>query len=570
MDMMDRILAGNRKRSDSHLRLVLIGIAIGIFIFLFYFYFRSIWQSGDSITYAIAIRTGEDLFHPHHLLFNPIIRVLCIAQQTVPCDAILAGQVHNIFWAVVAILSMMFTLMKITNSLFIASFGSIFFMVSRGFWEYVTQNEVYVPAIGALTALFLLMFLFQSSGHKNRKTVHWIMAMAIIFAIAVFYHQSSVLFCIPFCIYFLEVRGRQGAKESLAAISLAGLIIFGVYWVIVYIETGYANLMDVLQFALTYSTNNDSWGNLSNFSFAGVVSMGISQLKNFSSSWVYMKWVGIPIMLAALIISMVQIVRKERGVLRRFLLAWWIVFSVFGLWWLPTEKEFFVISVWPLILLIAIALDDLRCVTKNSFWSNNFIKCTSAIFLISTTAINFGHVILPHHTNYSNDYSIANDFATLVSTDCLVASGFGVNANLRYYFGKDSTLNIYRVSGIFRDGNTEIVPDISKASGINCVLIQFDQVSPGSAINLNIEPDMYLLFLRWLFDFQPLYGSNEFVYRKPQVLTSDVSGGHYLKLGPEQRFAGTEEEWLLFLDQQAKNVSNEFALYSKWYEMNGK
>jgi len=394
--------------------------------------------------------------------------------------------------------------------------------------------------------------------------------MAIIFAIAVFYHQSSVLFCIPFCIYFLEVRGRQGAKESLAAISLAGLIIFGVYWVIVYIETGYANLMDVLQFALTYSTNNDSWGNLSNFSFAGVVSMGISQLKNFSSSWVYMKWVGIPIMLAALIISMVQIVRKERGVLRRFLLAWWIVFSVFGLWWLPTEKEFFVISVWPLILLIAIALDDLRCVTKNSFWSNNFIKCTSAIFLISTTAINFGHVILPHHTNYSNDYSIANDFATLVSTDCLVASGFGVNANLRYYFGKDSTLNIYRVSGIFRDGNTEIVPDISKASGINCVLIQFDQVSPGSAINLNIEPDMYLLFLRWLFDFQPLYGSNEFVYRKPQVLTSDVSGGHYLKLGPEQRFAGTEEEWLLFLDQQAKNVSNEFALYSKWYEMNGK
>ena len=568
--MMDRILAGNRKRSDSHLRLVLIGIAIGIFIFLFYFYFRSIWQSGDSITYAIAIRTGEDLFHPHHLLFNPIIRVLCIAQQTVPCDAILAGQVHNIFWAVVAILSMMFTLMKITNSLFIASFGSIFFIVSRWFWEYVTQNEVYVPAIGALTALFLLMFLFQSSGHKNRKTVHWIMAMAIIFAIAVFYHQSSVLFCIPFCIYFLEVRGRQGAKESLAAISLAGLIIFGVYWVIVYIETGYANLMDVLQFALTYSTNNDSWGNLSNFSFAGVVSMGISQLKNFSSSWVYMKWVGIPIMLAALIISMVQIVRKERGVLRRFLLAWWIVFSVFGLWWLPTEKEFFVISVWPLILLIAIALDDLRCVTKNSFWSNNFIKCTSAIFLISTTAINFGHVILPHHTNYSNDYSIANDFATLVSTDCLVASGFGVNANLRYYFGKDSTLNIYRVSGIFRDGNTEIVPDISKASGINCVLIQFDQVSPGSAINLNIEPDMYLLFLRWLSDFQPLYGSNEFVYRKPQVLTSDVSGGHYLKLGPEQRFAGTEEEWLLFLDQQAKNVSNEFALYSKWYEMNGK
>ncbi|MFQ5719858.1 MAG: hypothetical protein ACE5IK_09955, partial [Acidobacteriota bacterium] len=77
------------------LALLVVGVLVG---------FRALSQTGDSLAYAGAIRSGARLWHPHHLLFSPIVRVLYLALRSIGLgvDAIVAAQIHNAVWAAVA------------------------------------------------------------------------------------------------------------------------------------------------------------------------------------------------------------------------------------------------------------------------------------------------------------------------------------------------------------------------------------------------------------------------------------------------------------------------------------
>src|SRR2546422_9300266 len=59
-------------------------------------------QTADSLDYALSARTGRGTYHPHHLLFVPLVRAV---QEGMRClgsapDPVMAGQLHNVFWAV--------------------------------------------------------------------------------------------------------------------------------------------------------------------------------------------------------------------------------------------------------------------------------------------------------------------------------------------------------------------------------------------------------------------------------------------------------------------------------------
>src|SRR5437667_8656859 len=50
--------------------------------------------------------------------------------------------------------------------------------------------------------------------------------------------------------------------------------------------------------------------------------------------------------------------RAQLAAERRFLLIWLLTFYAFFLWWFPGEKEFFIVTLFPLILLAALAVKD--------------------------------------------------------------------------------------------------------------------------------------------------------------------------------------------------------------------
>ncbi len=80
--------------------------------------FRSEAQTGDSLEYARSIRSGADLFHPHHLLFNPVIRAVWTGMKVFRpgADPIEAAQAHNIFWALVTLAAVFGIVRRMTGS----------------------------------------------------------------------------------------------------------------------------------------------------------------------------------------------------------------------------------------------------------------------------------------------------------------------------------------------------------------------------------------------------------------------------------------------------------------------
>ena len=94
--------------SDSQSRgnsVILVLLALASFAILFGL--RPAEQTGDGLDYAVSIRDGDVTFHPHHLLFIPIIRAIMTVTSSFgeAGDAVLASQIHNTLWSVIAILA---------------------------------------------------------------------------------------------------------------------------------------------------------------------------------------------------------------------------------------------------------------------------------------------------------------------------------------------------------------------------------------------------------------------------------------------------------------------------------
>src|SRR5437867_1505707 len=56
-------------------------------------------QTADSLDYALSARTGHGTYHPHHLLFVPVVRFVQEGMLSLgfAADPVLACQLHNVF-----------------------------------------------------------------------------------------------------------------------------------------------------------------------------------------------------------------------------------------------------------------------------------------------------------------------------------------------------------------------------------------------------------------------------------------------------------------------------------------
>ena len=120
---------------------------------------RARQQTADSLDYALSARTGLGMYHPHHLLFIPIVRLFLTGWSTLGAsrDPILAGQIHNVLWAMVTTGCLFVVARRLLVSAPGGFLAALFLLVTRGFWLYSTQLEVYVPATGCLALMTVLL-----------------------------------------------------------------------------------------------------------------------------------------------------------------------------------------------------------------------------------------------------------------------------------------------------------------------------------------------------------------------------------------------------------------------------
>ena len=519
-----------------------------IFAFLLLFTTRAAQQTRDSLVYAFSARTGQELFHPHHLIFTPVIHLFFLALSSIHGlgDAILAGQIHNILWAMIAAASFFLILKHLSVSTLFSSLATILLLVTRGFWELSTQTTMYISAMGVLALLVAILIVRREA----QLAISKILVIALLFALSGLYHQANVLFCLPLGYYIIAIERKRGLNLWLTIVSIAGVIVLASYILAFLSVNDTWSVGEFLRFCLAYTSEicfsgqcavtPDTWGTSDNLGVVGVRSLLDSLLWNFVISPESL--INVVILVFALFLAILYIWNVRQILnhgpyekIRGFLLIWSMTYMLFFFWWLPDYQHPFVIVLFPTLLLAFLALKDVMdWLDRSGGWpvNSNSVKTTLAatIVLVITliSARNFQARIFPLHQPINDSYLEASELVALASPqECVIFTSYRVWNHLRYYFDKEEqAIQAKYPLSYFYQGKT--LPEMYRLEEETCVLISASYIMPDytvpgynpSGSNGYIESSKWLAYITWLFDLE--YDSKDVVIasRKMNAWTS--------------------------------------------------
>ncbi len=498
----DRPVVGVSSRSTRAFVIALLALVTFLVLFLL----RAAAQSGDSLAYATSARVGERMFHPHHLLYIPAIRgfYLVLGAICSGCDVILAAQIHNIFWASAVVVAIFFMVEKISGSTMLAGAFGLLFLSLQGFGYYTTQVEVYVPSTACLT-LVVALLLHQED---DRLRLGPQVIAGFLLATAIFYHQTSILFCLPLVAYLVHRYGTHGWRHAIVVVGLAAVVVLiGYVAAFVGLEAG-SSLAGFIDFCLSYAVViNPGWGTMDNVSLRGIRELAYSQLWNVVALPVavpaFMKIV-IPLAIGALAWQGWAVLRRRSfASLRLCMLVWVVVTYGFFLWWLPSEREFFVTPLVPLVLLTVLTIRDIATARTGGRVGR---RSATAIVVVAGVcfALNSPTAYAMHRSR-GDAYDVARAMDRVVPAEGYVMlADFYTRKHLEYYFDRPGTLaergpgfQFYR-----RDLARPTAPyDVLEQCGASMRLAVLHPGCGYDDYDGNHNPVQWLRFVRWLFAY---------------------------------------------------------------------
>lgn len=424
-------LDGYRRRPAAFPR-AFVPVGLGLASAALLLALRAAQQSADALEYAGNARQHVDMVHPHHVLFVPAVRAVLdlLAAGGRGGDAILAGQLHNTAWAIVALLALRALVARFTDSPALALGAALGLLFTRGFWVYATRVETYVPA---LAALLLSAWLTETSrGGRDRART---LGAAVALALAMLYHQTSLLFVPPLFVFCLARHGRAGWRPAGLVTGVAALLTLGCYLAAYRLSGAAATGTGFTRWTVSYAAMPvPAWGSFAHFGAAGCRDLAHSQAVNLT---------GVPARLSTLMVPAFALAqaalvawharalgRPDRSrPLRLLALAWLGVHGAFFLWWLPSDVDFFVVPLAPLVLLAALLVGDLA---PRRPWCPRI-----AVVAVGVLAIgNFAATVWPLHASPGAEYARAARLHELAPGGYAIGTRFGVRENLCYHFGR--------------------------------------------------------------------------------------------------------------------------------------
>jgi len=557
-------------RQDILQRLVMLILAVGTFFLLYGF--RAAAQTGDSLDYAQSITTGSDLFHPHHLLFNPIIRFLFVLVSHLggTVDVIAVAQIHNILWAIAAILAMFLVVRHLLKSVSWGAGAAVLLLLTKGFWAYSTQVQVYVPAAGCLAILTALLILRD----KFVRTFPGVLMVSLIFSLSIFYHQASVFFAIPMAFLLMADESRGKRRTLPISLFLSGCIVLPAYVLAFLSIAGGKTLSAFVRFCLSYVFYpNPDWGTLKNVSLKGVGHIVLSQAKNFiffPREWYVPAAVGLAVCLVALWIwHALQILKKaNEAKIRIFSWLWLLPVLVFLLWYEPGAYELMIVTILPIQLLVFIALNDIRTAMKSS--ARRAMAGAGVLFILVLGGVNFRQAILPVHGSRGPNYDEAKLLNMGTPQDAMIFSSWYVQQNLRYYFQRERALEadialfcFYRSLPLPEDYAVDRTRPIVISPAY---LYPEAEISKVVVLNGYRNPSEWLRFLEWLFQFE--YDSERRLISCRSFEVVNVGLG-YLTLSPVRMNVDGLGDLMATLDTQIRTrLADPVPHFMDWHRKN--
>jgi hypothetical protein len=313
----------------------------------------------------------------------------------------------------------------------------------------------------------------------------------------------------------------------------------------------------------------DDWGSWSNYSKAGLRAFAEAHLWMFSPKFAFIHHRVTQLFLAGLgTLAAINVAQALRGAtgwrLRVFLLAWLAVWYGFNLWWLPGEGEFYIIALFPLLLLCAITLRDILGPVDRLWhgWLPAAGLCGLAAWL---AAINHG-AILPEHESAGQAYWEAEQVNAVAPPGCAVAHDWYVNGNLGYHFQRQTYEIALSRMYFLLDAP---FPTWLKTTEKVCTVTFLESIDPGFhyvATAPQMNPVGYRAWLMWLFDYQPGEGEAPGTMRRFEIATG-AEGAAYLVLHTERRYVQDFRGMLGVLDGAMNaHLGEERNMFRQWFE----
>jgi hypothetical protein len=226
---------------------------------------------------------------------------------------------------------------------------------SYAYWYYAVEVEVYTVAV-----LFLVLCLYMFVKLLHRPDAWGWMALGAAQALAVLFHQTNVLLCAP----ALAVWAYAGAKMPGSQASLASLRRRAV-WLLLYLGTlgvlvalpygivaaisGFGSWAEFVAWTTSYARTG-WWGGPITAGTWARLGQGLSE--TLAQPWGALFGLGLLVLLGLHLRALVG----EHRALALCLLCWLLAYGGFFLWWEPDNIEFWIASLPPALLLLALAL----------------------------------------------------------------------------------------------------------------------------------------------------------------------------------------------------------------------
>ncbi|MFT7519897.1 MAG: hypothetical protein ACI9MC_002041 [Kiritimatiellia bacterium] len=281
------------------------------------------WQSGDAYTYVADAAIGEQLIHPHHLIFNLILSLG--APWGVP-GVLWAGKVHN---ALAGGLTVGFMGLALRGASVpkLGAVGLLWALV--GTRAMLGDMGLLVPYAGLLMGSALAAW-----GMASERP--WLAAFGCV--VAYLYHQTGVLLLLP---ALLSLRGRSWPLLGAAgAMGVAQIV--GWWW--------RAPEQDLLTWSVLYAQgSNPAWGHQLTSAYQAPLSL-VRQIVWLGDGWTRVLSLPVVMLLAW---GAFRLRSRWRQALPW--VAWLAVHLTFFAWWMPSWRWFFTPALLPLLMLAAIA-----------------------------------------------------------------------------------------------------------------------------------------------------------------------------------------------------------------------
>lgn len=317
----------------------------------------------DALSYILDVqrKPWRELFHPHHLAYGPLGWLVFHGAQALGYTgtANVPLQALNAVAGAAGVALFFSSLRRITGSAWIALSGAALLGLSYAFWYYAVEVEVYT-----LAALFLIACLDQIARLLERPSAAGFALLGLLHGLAILFHQTNVLLAVPVGVALLGCWRLRPASANRAGASAARWLWLLAYTSVLALTVGLpyltvAALSDLASWQrlrgwlLSYAETGWWGGPITQDKWADL-GEGLSlTVADTGGALIGLLLLGLLVLHSR---SFVSRHLRGRQLLVLVAISWLLTYGAFFLWWEPDNIEFWIASLPPALVLLALAL----------------------------------------------------------------------------------------------------------------------------------------------------------------------------------------------------------------------